>query len=132
MIIYNKMERHPNEMWLFLDCESSTHKKTRAHAQSITKHINEFSFKHNKLSKLRWLKILKMLGLRPKDLFNKADPKYQEELAGHDFDDDNWLEILRNNPCMIKGPIAIMNGKAVLCVNPKDIYHLSELHKIKA
>ena len=119
------MKSHPNEMWLFFDCESSTHKKTLALAKSITENINEFTFQHNKLSKFRWAEILSMLQMRPKDLLNKADNKYQEELAGHDFDDDNWLEILRNNPCMIKGPIAIMNGKAVLCVNPKDIYKLS-------
>lgn len=122
------MKYHPNEMWLFLDYESSTHKKTRALAKSITKHINEFSFQHNKLSKLRWLEILNMLDMKPKELFNKAHKKYQAELAGHDFDDDNWLEILRNNPSMIKGPIAIMNGKAVLCINPKDIYQLVGEH----
>ena len=122
------MKLHPNELWLFYDCDSNTHKKTKAHAKSITKHINELSFQHNKLSKLRWLEILNMLGMRPKELLNKANKKYQTDLAGHDFDDDNWLEILRNNPCMLKGPIAIMNGKAVLCVNPKDIYKLSEEH----
>ena len=120
------MKYHPNEMWLFLDIESVTHKKTRALAKSITKHINEFSFQHNKLSKLQWVEILSMLQMRPKDLFNKANKKYQAELAGHDFDDDNWLEILRNNPQMIKGPIGIMNGKAVLCINPKDIYQLAD------
>ena len=123
------MEQHPNEMWLFLDCESSTHKKTRALAKSITKNINEFPFKYNKLSKLRWAEILNMLKMSPKDLFNKANKKYQDELAGHDFDDDDWLGIIRNNPCLIKGPIAIMNGKAVLCVNPKDIYQLAPQHQ---
>ena len=122
------MEHHPNEMWLFYDSESSSHRKTRALAKSITKHTNEISFRHNKLSKLRWLEIINLLELRPKDLLNKANKKYQEDLAGHDFDDDSWLEILRNNPCMIKGPIAIMNHKAVLCITPKDIYKLVEEH----
>ncbi len=124
------MERHPNELWLFLDCESSTHKKTRALAKSITKNINEFSLSHNKLSKLRWAEILIMLNMRPKDLFNKSNKKYQESLAGHDFNEDSWLEILRENPCMIKGPIAIMNNRAVLCINPKDIYRLLPDHKV--
>jgi arsenate reductase len=124
------MERHPNEMWLFLDCESSTHKKTKALAKSITSHINEFSLPHNKLSKLRWAKILLMLNKHPKDLLNKSDKKYQQTLAGHDFDDDAWLEILRENPCMIRGPIAILNNKAVLCIKPKDIYQLLPDHKI--
>ena len=117
-------------MWLFLDCESSIHKKTRALAKSITRHINEFSLAHNKLSKLRWAKILLMLNMRPKDLLNKGDKKYQKTVAGHDFDDDAWLEILRENPCMIKGPIAILNDKAVLCIKPKDIYQLLPDHKI--
>lgn len=67
-----------------------------------------------------------MLQMRPKDLLNKANKKYQEELAGHDFDEDSWLEILRYNPCMIRGPIAVMNGRAVLCVKPKDIFKLAE------
>jgi len=123
------MKNHPNEMWLFLDYESSMHKKTRALAKSITTNINEFSFEHNKLSKLRWAEILIMLNMKPKDLLNKADPKYQKEIAGHEFDEDGWLEIIRNNPAMIKGPIAIMDGKAVLCVNPNDIYKLSPQHK---
>jgi len=122
------MKYHPNELWLFFDCKLNTHKKTRALAKSITDHVNEFDLQHNKLSKLRWLEILNMLQMRPKDILNKANKKYQSELAGHDFDDDNWLEILRNNPCMIKAPIAIMNGKAVLCMNPQDIYLLTENH----
>jgi len=126
------MERHPNELWLFLDCESSSHKKTRALAKSITRHVNEFSLSHNKLSKLRWAEILLMLNLRPKDVLNKSSKKYQEMIAGHDFDDDNWLEILRENPCMIKAPIAILDKKAVLCINPKDIYKLLPDHKIHA
>lgn len=128
---FKTMERHPNEMWLFLDCESSTHKKTRALAQSITRHVNEFSLRHNKLSKLRWAKILLMLDMKPKNLLNKADEKYQDMLAGHDFNDDDWLEILRENPCMIKGPIAILDERAVLCVKPKDIYKLLPEQKIK-
>ncbi len=73
-----------------------------------------------------------MLNLRPKDVLNKSNKKYQEMLAGHDFDEDSWLEILSENPCMIKAPIAILNNKAVLCINPKDIYKLLPDHKIHA
>jgi arsenate reductase len=118
------MERHPNEMWLLFDCNSSTHKKTRALARSITRHINEFPLSNSKLSKLRWAEILHLLKLRPKDLLNKSNKQYQERIAGHDYSDDDWLEILRENPCLIKGPIAIMNDRAVICINPKDIFKL--------
>ncbi len=119
------MEIHPNEMWLLFDPASATHRKTRVLAKSITKNVNEISLKHSKLSKLRWAELLAMLDLAPKNLLNKSLKKYQEGLAGHDFDDDDWLDILRNNPELVKAPIAVMNGKAILCINPKDIYKLA-------
>lgn len=119
------MKLHPNELWLFFDCNSSSHKKTRALAYSITGHVNEFSFKNAQISKYMWLDILQMLNLKPKQLFDKSNPKYQTEFARHDFDEESWLNILQKNPCMVKAPIAIMNGRAVLCVSPKDIYKIA-------
>ena len=124
------MEQHPNEMWFLYNSTISSHKITKAHALSITENINEYCVNHNRLSKLRWVEILQMLGLKAKDLLNKAYPKYQKEMAGHDFDEDSWLEILHYNPDLLKGPIAIMNKRAILCIKPKDIYKLSENHPI--
>ena len=77
-----------------------------------------------------WKDILVMLQLEAKDLLNRADPKYQKEMAGKSFDEEAWLDILIKNPCMIKAPIAIMNNKAILCLNPKDIYKLVKESKI--
>lgn len=118
------MKIHPNEMILFYSCEEASHKKTRSYAHSIAAHIREYNFKEYKFSKMIWKDILDMLQLEPKDLLNRADPKYQKEMAGKSFDEESWLEILIKNPCMIKAPIAIMHNKAVLCVNPKEIYKL--------
>lgn len=123
------MKLHPNELWLFFDCDEASHKKTRAHAYSITPHVNEFTFSNCKLTKRMWADILNMLHMQPKDLLNKSNPKYQKEFARHDFDEDGWLNILRNNPCMVKAPIAIMHGEAVLCVKPKDVLKLSRAQK---
>jgi arsenate reductase len=119
------MELHPNEMLLLFDPTSATHRKTRVLAKSITKNVNEISLRHSKLTKLRWAELLAILNLAPKSLLDKSSKKYQDELAGHDFDDDDWLDILRNNPELVKAPIAVMNGKAILCISPKDIYKLT-------
>ncbi|MDZ7607267.1 MAG: glutaredoxin [Cyclobacteriaceae bacterium] len=119
------MELHPNEMWLLFDPASATHRKTRVLAMSITKNVNEISLRHTKLTKMRWAELLALLNLAPKNLLDKSLKKYQEELAGHDFDDDDWLDILRNNPELVKAPLAVMNGRAILCNSPKDIYKLA-------
>ena len=123
------MKLQRDEMVLFLDCTSSSHKKTRAYAHSISDHIREFTFVDFKFTKSIWRDILTMLSLEPKEILNKADPKYQKEIKGKAFDEDGWLNILINNPCMIKAPIAIMHDRAILCISPKDIYKLKSAHE---
>jgi len=111
-------------MVLFLDCTSSSHKKTRAYAHSLSDHIREYTYKDYKFTASLWRDILDMLDMEPKQLLNKADPKYQKEIKGKSFDEEGWLYVIVNNPCLIKAPIAIMHDRAVLCISPKDIYKL--------
>lgn len=118
------MKLQRDEMVLFLDCTSSSHKKTRAFAHSISDHIREYTYMEYKFTTSLWRDILEMLGMEPKQLLNKADPKYQEEIKGKSLDEEGWINVLVNNPCLIKAPIAIMHNKAVLCISPKDIYKL--------
>jgi arsenate reductase len=68
---------------------------------------------------------LNRLNLRAKDLLNRAHPDYQEKIAGNSFDEEGWLNVLVQNPCLLKAPIAIKNNKAVLCVRPSQILMLS-------
>lgn len=121
------MKLHPNELFIYYDNKSGSHRKTKALAYSISNHVKELDFDHYKLTKLMWGEILELLNLEPKQLLNKADPRYQAGIAGHQYDDDGWLEILVKNPHLIKAPIAIMNKKAVLCERPKDIYKLTDV-----
>lgn len=120
------MKTHPNELFLYYNNELSAHKQTRALAHSITNHVNETTFKDDAISKTMWADLLSMLNLKPKDLLDKSDTKYQAEIARHDFNEEDWLNILINNSGMIKDPIAVMNNKAVLCQTPQDIFNLLE------
>lgn len=119
------MKLNRDEMLLFLDCTSSSHKKTRAYAHSVSGHVQEYTFREFRFTKSLWRDILEMLSMDPKELLNKADPKYQREIKGKTFDEDGWLNVLINNPCLIKAPIAIMHNRAVLCISPKDVYRLA-------
>lgn len=120
------MRLHPNELLIYYDNKSSSHRKTRALAYSITKHVHEVDFDHYKLTKLMWGEILSLLSMKPKQVLNKAHPKYQLLIARHDFEDNDWLEILVKNPELIKAPIAVYDGRAILCETPKDIYKLAD------
>lgn len=121
------MKLRQNELWIYYDKNSASHRKTKAYAYSVSKHVQERDFNQDKLTKLMWQDILSMLKMKPKEIMNKANPKYQSGIARHEFEDDSWLEILVKNPDLVKAPIAIMNEKAILCCNPKDVYKLSNV-----
>lgn len=119
------MKTHPNEIWIFYDKDSASHKKTKALAYTISKHVHEFCYCDDKVNARMWADILDLLKMEPKEILDKSKPKYQKELARHDFSREDWLTILANNPELIKAPIAIHEKDAVLCLKPKDIYKIA-------
>lgn len=121
------MKTHPNEIWIFYDKESSSHRKTKALAYTISKHVHEFCYSDDKVNERMWRDLLTLLDMKPKEILDKSKPKYQSEIARHEFSDGDWLTILSNNPDLIKAPIAVHGDQAVLCIKPKDIYKVAPL-----
>ena len=95
------------EILILYNPKSSMDKKTVAYAQSVSKHIKTYSFHQNPFNNTKWCKILDALDMDPKELLNKANPYYQSHIRGKEFDRVGWCNVIRRNPEMIKGPIAI-------------------------
>ena len=128
------MQFHPNELFLLYNPSSQTGKQTRAIALSISSHINEVNALQEKLGPTYWKEVLNMLGMTPKDLMDKSHPDYQAKVRGNTYTMDGWLNVLMHNPQLLKAPIAIYNGKALLCRNPTDVLKLElapkSVHKV--
>ncbi len=118
------MKTHKREILIYYNPESSSDRKTIAHAQSLVPHIKTFAFGKTPSTSASWQTILKAIDLPPKALFNKAHPYYQAHIKGRDFDKLSWIKILKHNSYLIKAPIAIHGDRAILCTNPTDIYKL--------
>ena len=118
------MKLHPNELTLIYDPKSPIGRKLKPLAYSITKNVNEIECKSTRLSTTVWKSVVQMLGNNPKRLLNKAHPIYKEKVKGHTYTMNGWMNILLNNPEMIRCPIAISGGKAVFCETQNDILRL--------
>ncbi len=118
------MKTQQNEMLVYYNPESSVGKKTYAYAQTLVKHVKSYSMDKNPPTATIMKSILYQLKLEPKKLLNKADPYYQANIKGREFTMESWLNILINNPQLIKAPIVIWGNKAMLVENPTDIYSL--------
>ena len=118
------MKTHQREILIYYNPDKSADRKTVAHAQSTGFKIKTYSHSQAPSTTTSWKTILNNLKMHPKDLLNKADPYYQDNLRGKEFDDEDWLNVLKKNPNLIKSPIAISGNKAILCNTPTDIYKL--------
>ena len=121
------MKNNKREILIFYNPESESGRKTVAYAQSISNYVEAYSFEQSPYNSLTgWCKIVTALDMDPKDLLNKAHPYYQENIRGKEFDEEGWLNVLRTNPQLIKAPIAMRGKRAVLCINPQDVFRLAK------
>jgi arsenate reductase len=119
------MKTHQREILIYYNPDSSNDRKTVAHAQSLVQHVRTYTFDKAPSTGTSWQQIIKALDMHPKALLNKAHPYYQANIRGRDFDDQGWLDVIKNNPALIKAPIAIRGDKAILCTSATDIYRLT-------
>ncbi len=115
------MQFHPNELFLVYDPQSNVGKQTRAIARDICKHINEVDIVHERLSPTYWKEILNMAKVHPNDLLDHSHPDYKVKVSTNTYTMDGWLEVLVHEGQLIKYPIVIFNGCAVVCHTPTDI-----------
>jgi len=119
------MKTNDREILIYYNPTSSNDKKTVAHAQGVSKHVRTYAYSKARSTGASWRQILKSLDLHPRELMNKAHPYYQANIRGRDFSGESWLRVIKNNPDLIKAPIAIRGNKAILCTNSTDIYKLA-------
>ena len=118
------MKTHPREILLYYNSQSSNDKKILAYAKSTGLKVKSYCHSQAPSTTTSWQTILDTLEMHPKELMNKADPYYQANIRGKEFDLDGWLSVIKNNPDLIKAPIAMNGKKAIVCNTPADIYKL--------
>lgn len=118
------MQRGEREIVIYYNPELSAHRQTIAYARSEAPYVEAFAFDHADLNATRWEEILTALGLHPSEILNEEHPFFIENLEGRDFDEVSWIKIIMNNPELVKAPIAVRGQRAILCLNPKDVYRL--------
>lgn len=68
--------------------------------------------------------LLKKLGMKAEALVRKNETIFKENFKGKTFSEDEWIEILSENPKLIQRPIIIKGDKAVVGRPPENIEQL--------
>lgn len=76
------------------------------------------------LSKKEIKDILSKLGLKANDIVRKKEPIFIEKFKNKSFTNDEWIQILIENPILIERPIVIDGYKAIVGRPPELVIDL--------
>lgn len=65
--------------------------------------------------------LLVRLHLKPQDILRTQEKIYKEKFKGKNFSEEEWLQIIIENPKLIERPIVVKGNKAVLCRPPERV-----------
>ncbi|SRR5690606_19010313 len=69
-------------------------------------------------------KILSILDISPQTLIRKNEPLFKNEYKNRDLTDEEWLDVLVENPKLIQRPIVIDRDRAVIGRPPENVREL--------
>jgi len=76
------------------------------------------------ISKSELRNILKLLNISPIDLIRKNESVYKQNFKGKDLSNDQWLDVLCENPILIERPIVIKDNQALIGRPPEKVLNL--------
>ncbi len=91
-------------------------KKSRAGLKYIQDKASDFEvveYLKNPISTAVLKDLLMKLNLKPHDMIRTQEAIYKSDFKGKNFNDDEWIKIMTENPKLIKRPIVVSGNKAV-------------------
>lgn len=114
-----------NQIILYVGSEGRKATQTLAYCKTHGLAISLINLQKVKLTGTHILELTKMLCIEPKDLANMNDPIYREKVGElHSLDHEDWLKVFAAHPEIMRTPIAVKGGKAILVETPSDILKL--------
>lgn len=119
------LSKSNRQITLFFNPNSYMGKQTLAYAKAESLHILEIDVLKTPLTGKQLLELAGLLKLPIDLLINKQCETY-EEIVGKQkiFDPEDWVKILKEHPELMKYPIALRGGKAIIIDTPTDMLKL--------
>ncbi|MFA4852021.1 MAG: arsenate reductase family protein [Bacteroidales bacterium] len=68
--------------------------------------------------------LLAKLNFKPLQIVRKGEILFKQKFKDKNFSDEEWLQIIHENPILIERPIVVRNNKALICRPADKIYEL--------
>lgn len=113
-----------NEITLLYNKQRALDRKTLATAHVVSTRINRQEIRTARISETLFYLLIDKLGGDPKAIIDKSQPFYQRELRGKELSNYGWYVTIMNHPELLRAPIALYRGKAILCISSNHVLKL--------
>lgn len=86
-----------------------------------TSDVEIIDYQVNPPSKEELKEILGMLDAKPLDIMRKGESIFKENFKGKELSDDQWIDVMIENPKLIERPIVVNGNKAVIGRPPESV-----------
>ena len=114
-----------NEITLLYNKQRELDRKTLATALAVNRKINRQEIHSVRISETLFNVLIQKLGGDPKTIIDKSQPFYQKELRGKELSNYGWYTMIMHHPELLKAPIAMYHGKAIVCTSSNDVLKLN-------
>ncbi|WP_299111221.1 arsenate reductase family protein [uncultured Winogradskyella sp.] len=108
------------QITLFYSSKSVRAKQTLAYAKAEGLPILEIDILKTPLTGTQIAALADRLHIEIKDLVNQEHRAYKSQFEHHDFSSVDWIKTRRNNPEIMKHPIALRGDITILVETPTD------------
>ena len=114
--------RNENQVTLIYSSTTRSGKRTRAHADASTyADLQTIDISRDPLTGTQWAEIASDLGKHIKDLLSFDEVEGMEEWKNGDFDENDYIKILHEQPNLLAHPIVIRGERIKQIVNPTEV-----------
>ena len=106
---------------LLYNSNSSRARKTLAYAKAEGLPIDEIDILKTPLTGTQIAELAGRLNMEIRDLVNQEHPSYKRQFDPYDFSSEDWIKMIKNNPEVMKQPIALRGKLTILIETPTDI-----------
>tara|TARA_Y100000782_G_scaffold111876_1_gene140933 strand:- start:24472 stop:24816 length:345 start_codon:yes stop_codon:yes gene_type:complete len=68
--------------------------------------------------------LLMKLNMKPQEILRTGEKIFKEEYKGLEFTDEEWINVMHENPKLIERPIVVKGNKAVIGRPPENVNEL--------
>ena len=114
-----------NDLTIICNSNHYQSRQTLSLAKSLARKINVQDITNERISMSLFCFLMSQDHLSPKQLVNRADPYYQNNLKKTEYSVESWFYILKNRPSIFINPIVAYHDRVSICLTPNDILKIT-------